>query len=195
MIIGLTGCIACGKSLVLQYFREKKQWGGISCDELNHQILDTHVDIQSAIQSKWGSELLKNDGKLDKIILGSIVFKDRSALNWLEDLLHPRINALWRQEIQNGMKKRPHWIVEVPLLFEKNLENLFDYTVCISISREQQYIRLRKRNEGSDNALSRIKRQMPLEKKMQRADFIINNDGSKQFLKKQINQLIYQLLI
>ena len=194
MKVGITGPIASGKSLTLKYF-QAQGWGVIDCDYLNNYLLNNDQKIRKILKSKWGNKLFNTEGKLDKAILAAIVFKNKKALKFLENLLHPQINFLWIQKIKKKSKEWPHWIVEIPLLFEKNLQYLFDYTICIITSLEKQKTQLVKRNISVKEAMIRMKRQMPIDQKIECADFIITNDGSKNFLKQQVDGFINHRMI
>ncbi len=92
-----------------------------------------------------------------------------------------------------GGGAREPWAVEVPLLFEKNLENWFDFTLCVACAPDQQLARLEQRGLPRGLAGQRISKQLPLARKIELSDFVLWNDGSVQFLQDQVNELIHAL--
>jgi dephospho-CoA kinase len=112
-------------------------------------------------------------------------------LGWLEDLLHPRLHDYWRKTL--AAQPSTKWVIEVPLLFEKGLENWFDFTVCVATSSKNQLARLAERGLPVALAEQRISKQLPLAQKIERAHFVLSNDGSLEFLREQIAQLVGRL--
>ena len=102
----------------------------------------------------------------------------------MENFLHPRIRARWNARLRSA-KPGEKIVVEVPLLFEKNYAADFDLTVCVAASEETQLERLEKRGLPRERARERIAAQLPLEEKVRRADAVIFNDGSREFLEAQ----------
>ena len=88
---------------------------------------------------------------------------------------------------------RSRWVIEVPLLFEKQLENWFDFIVCVASSPTQQLARLEQRGIPRPLAEQRISKQLPLIKKIERSDFVLWNDGTLNFLKDQVRILLPEL--
>jgi dephospho-CoA kinase len=119
------------------------------------------------------------------------VFADDTERVWLEDLVHPQVFALWREEFAAGPEKR--WIVEVPLLFEKGLENWFDFTICVALAPEQQLARLEQRGLSRELAGQRISKQLPLARKIELSDYVLWNQGAPEFLQAQVDRLALAL--
>jgi dephospho-CoA kinase len=110
----------------------------------------------------------------------------------LEDLLHPRVFAIWRAALAAEPEGR--WAVEVPLLHEKGLENWFDFTVCVACAPAQQLARLEQRGLPLALAGQRISKQLPLARKIELSDFVIWNSGSPEFLQAEVDRLAHSLL-
>jgi len=121
-----------------------------------------------------------------------MVFTDTAQLRWLEALLHPRLLARWRSLFAASQGQK--FIVEVPLLFEQEMENWFDFTICITSECATQIRRLELRGITPQLARQRLAQQLPLPRKCELADFVILNDGSLEFLRDQINSLSHQFL-
>ena len=123
--------------------------------------------------------------------MAKIVFADDDALKWLEDLVHPRLYVILRARLAEASSV--DHVVEVPLLFEKHLENWFDFTVCVATTSQLQLARLEERGLPRALAEQRISKQLPLAQKLELADYVLLNDGSPDFLRDQITRLAAQL--
>lgn len=163
------------------------------CEELGYCRLDSDVIIRELLQqpevvarvvAQFGPGVRAADGTADRRALAAIVFNDDAAREWLENLLHPRLYARWREAFRT--EPDAPWVVEVPLLFEKQLENWFDFTVCVASSSDLQLARLEQRGISHALAEQRISKQLPLATKLDRADFVLWNDGSREFLREQL---------
>ncbi len=144
--------------------------------------------VKEQLGRKFGAGLFAADGSVDRAQLAQRVFADEAALRWLEELTHPLLFELWRQAF--AAAPATAWAVEVPLLFEKNLENWFDFTVCVACSPAQQLARLEQRGLPHALAEQRISKQLPLARKIELADFVLWNEGTAQFLQDQVDHLI-----
>ncbi len=191
LIVGLTGGMGCGKSTAAAMFAERG-FRRLDSDQIIRDEIYPLPGIREAIRSRFGAGVLAENGSVRRDRLGEIVFKDDAALAWLEDLLHPLLLGRWR-EIFSGAKGIS-FVVEVPLLFEKGLENWFDFIVCVTAGSAQQLRRLEQRGISPDIALQRLAKQLPLARKCDLADHVLLNDGSTDFLREQVNALADRLL-
>ncbi len=192
MRIGITGGIGCGKSTVAGLF-EDHGWRRLDSDALVRDQVLTDARVQQKLQQRFGSEVMAADGTVNRVWLGERVFTDNAVRLWLEELTHPVLFDLWRATF--AAESNVAWTVEVPLLFEKNLENWFDFTVCVACSHGQQLARLELRGLPHALAEQRISKQLPLEQKIEQADFVLWNEGSPEFLQDQVDQLIGSLTV
>ena len=190
MKVGLTGGVACGKSLVLEMFAEAG-WRTLSADALVHELLDNDAEVREAISGEFGDAAIGEDGSLDRKRIGTVVFGDAEKRAWLEELLHPLVRRRWTAEIEADPET--NWIVEIPLLFEKKLEIHFDLVVCLESSQKTQLSRLRSRGLSEADALARISSQAPLAEKIEKSDIVLSNNGSLNFLRKQLSILLERL--
>lgn len=188
--IGLSGGVGCGKSFVRKLF-EAEGFRGLDTDQLARETLETNIDVLEAVKDHFGPAICRPDGAIDRKQLGQIVFNDAEELAWLEGQLHPRVRQLWLGRMEEAADC--HWVVEIPLLFEKNLEKHFDMSLCVSCSTQTQMQRLLLRGYTHSDATARISRQMALSEKRQRASFVISNDGDGVFTHSQVLKLIHQL--
>lgn len=182
MNIGLTGGIGCGKTACLRLFGE---CGAhiIETDAVVRQLLSEDRELIGQIGAAFGGEMLDAEGKIDRARLGALVFGNSDALKRLEALVHPRVRAHWKRELA---ATHSLLVVEIPLLFEKNLEDLFDWTVCVSSHPAIRRERLRARGMTEEEFQRREERQYPLDEKMARADCILHNNGSLCFLRETV---------
>jgi len=189
MLIGLTGGMGCGKSTTARFF-EEEGFGSIDADAVVHALLAHDEAVTTAVEGRFGAEVL-SDGHVDRRALGAKVFGDPPALEWLEQLLHPRVGRFWRDAV--AAEPDRDWVIQIPLLFEKKLEESFDFTVCVGSSSLVQHRRLRQRGLSEEEIARRLSRQLPLEDKAAQADFFLSNDGSLNFLRSQVAHLCQQL--
>jgi len=190
LIIGLTGGMGCGKTTAAGMFAGHG-FVRLDADQVVREELLTDSDVISAIKTKLGAKVLTPTGQIDRSRLAAEVFTDTAQLRWLEALLHPRLYARWRALFAASQGRK--FIVEVPLLFEQEMENWFDFTVCITSECASQIRRLESRGIPPNLARQRLAQQLPLARKCELADFVILNDGSLEFLREQINLLVQRL--
>ena len=189
MKVGLSGGIGCGKSTVLGFFREAG-WRTVDSDAVVRELLATDAEVQAQLRSRWG-EAVFADGAVDRGAVAKRVFGHEGDLKWLEELLHPLVRESWLASIEQAPDS--NWLVEIPLLFEKRLETRFDLTVCVSSPPDVVADRMVVRAYTEAQIEQRRKQQMPLEEKIERADYLISNAGSLEFLKQQTTRLIEQI--
>jgi dephospho-CoA kinase len=190
MKVGLTGGIGCGKSTVVGLFREAG-WRTIETDAVVRDLLATDLEVQAQLRARWGAAVF-SEGVVDRRAVAARVFQDVSELRWLEALLHPYVRKGWEAAIEQAPEAL--WLVEIPLLFEKRLEKHFDLTVCVSSPPDVVEGRMVARAYSGAEVEQRRERQMPLEEKIERADYLISNAGSLEFLKQQTTRLIEQIV-
>jgi dephospho-CoA kinase len=188
-VIGLTGAVAAGKSEALAAF-ERQGAATISSDRVVHDLLAS-PHVAERLAERWGAEIAP-DGEVDRAKVGAIVFERPSELRWLEDLLHPLVGqrtAEWRRQLPAETKLA---VVEVPLLFETEMEGAFDATVVVVASDETRLERASGR--GTELFEERGARQLAQEEKAARADHVIFNDGTREELERAIERLIPELV-
>lgn len=190
MIIGVTGVPGSGKSEAIKVFVDLG-FLNMSSDKLAQQVLSTDPDVQHAIRKRWGDNLFDDNGQLNWEEYRTCLLDDLKALDWVEALVHPKVYVLREKELAKFPNK--DWVLEIPLLFEKKLEKVCDFTVCISVSAAVQHDRLQSRSIDKRLLNALMKRQWPISQKEQAADFVIYNNGSKDFLRQQIERLVLSL--
>lgn len=195
LFVGLTGSIATGKSTVAKFLKALGCYI-IDADDIAHTVYKRGTKSYRKIIEKFGKNILDKNSSIDRKKLGNIVLKDRKKLIKLEEIVHPEVEHLRNKMIEEIVTKDRHAIIiyDVPLLFEKNLNGLFDCTVVVYTDKDTEIGRLMTRNSfDKDEAIKRISLQMPIEEKIERADFVIDNSGSLDSTKKQTEKLFLSL--
>lgn len=191
MIIGITGGMGCGKSTATRMF-ETAGFTRIDSDAVVRETVLAEPTVKSALRERWGNAVFADDASVDRQQLAERVFGSEMDRRWLEALVHPRVFAVWRERLASA--PHGHWVIEVPLLFEQSLENWFDFIGCVSCAPEQQLARLEQRGLRRPLAEQRITQQLPLAHKLEHSDFVLTNDGSTDFLQKQVDQFVAALV-
>lgn len=186
LVVGLSGGIACGKSSALKIFRELG-CDGISTDRITSGILENNDSVKRSIGDKWGRDVLINN-QIDKPKIAEIIFNSVPERIWLEELLHPLVRKVWTSRVKASNETTV--VVEIPLLFEKSLQNFFEITVCLISEKNIQLQRLHDRGLTNVQSNARIESQMRLTEKMQLADIVMLGDNSLSFLKQQIDYFL-----
>jgi dephospho-CoA kinase len=188
MVIGLTGGIGCGKSTAAACFAELG-FVVIDADQLARQVLESHVCV-SHLRDRWGAACLDAQGVPDRKWIGAKVFADPAERAFLESVTHPEVARLRREATADP---RHDYVVEIPLLFEKDLTAGFTAIVVVACSDDVRRARLRARGLSDDDISARIASQLSLVEKVKRADVVIWNDGEPAFLSEQVRRWVGQL--
>jgi dephospho-CoA kinase len=194
--VGLTGGIACGKSTVAKMF-VKHGAHLIDFDGLAHEVQEPGKPAWKEVVNHFGKRILQPDKKIDRVKLGNIVFNDKEKLSELNNIVHPLVYQEWHARLEKIVKKEKHAIVlsDIPLLFEGNMQHLFDLTMLVLIAPKEQIRRLMARNGVSkEEAGKRLKSQMPISEKIALADIVIDNEGSIPETEKRVEQVWQELL-
>tara|TARA_Y100000588_G_C14131006_1_gene871585 strand:- start:635 stop:1246 length:612 start_codon:yes stop_codon:yes gene_type:complete len=192
ILIGLTGGIACGKSVALDFFRESGL-GIVSTDLIANRLLAEDEGVRKALQKEFGELVFSGEGTVDKRYLGSLIFSNPSKRRWLEELLHPLIRTDWLNAV--NIIEESLVAVELPLLFENSLESEFDFVVSIFSNPKTQMNRLLERGLDQSEARNRLDAQLPTGLKARMADFVLLGDGETSYLGKQVERLCPYFLL
>jgi len=175
IVIGLTGGIASGKSVVLDEFRRMGAQV-IDCDLISREVVRKGMPALIKIVKIFGNRILKRGKSLNRAALGRVVFSNSAKRKALEKIIHPEV----KREVEKRLKKirRGVVVVDVPLLFEAKWHEVFDKTLVVWTSEKNQIFRLMRRDGFSrGESVQRIRAQMPLARKKRLADFVIDNSG------------------
>ncbi|WP_239254974.1 dephospho-CoA kinase [Listeria ilorinensis] len=192
--IGLTGSIATGKSTVSRRLK-KAGFAVVDADVAARKVVEKGTPALEEIRQYFGEAVLTDEGELDRAKLGEIIFKDAKKRAILNKIVHPKVQAYMLKE-REALFKAGETIIffDIPLLYESHLEDIVDQIIVVRTSRQTEIERLMARDGISEEkAIQKIDTQIPIEEKELRADFVIDNDGSLEITKKQVDQLIRHL--
>ena len=184
LIIGLTGGIGSGKSTVSRFFSELGVQI-IDADLVARQVVKKGQPALTQIAQHFGSEILIN-GELNRTLLRKLIFKNEHQKVWLNNLLHPLIRAQIVEQLSKA--KGDYVLLEAPLLFENGLDKLSAYSLIVDIDEALQVKRACQRDGASEEAIKAIiASQIDRQQRLQKADFIIdNNNLSLEKLKNKV---------
>ena len=194
IIVGLTGSVGTGKSTVTNLFKELGAYV-IDWDELARKVTRPHLKAWKEIVEYFGKGILNEDLTINRQKLAEIVFSDKEKVAKINQIVHPEVfkeDARITDEIKS-LDPDALIVKDVPLLFELTRPIYVDKIIVVSASEQTQLRRLEEKGMSRKDARSRIKSQLPLEKKIKSADFVINNDGPLEEAKRQVEK-IYSLL-
>lgn len=190
MIIGITGSIACGKSLVSNYLQEKG-YTIIDADKIGHMALEND-EVKKQLVNKFGKSILK-DNEVNRVTLGKLVFENNENLKELNNIIHPQIRKNISEQIQVH-KNEKLVFVDVPLLFEAKFDDLVEKIIVVSLDEKIQLERLMNRNSLSkEEALQRIKSQIPVREKEKLGDYVVDNSFTQENTYNQVDRILEKL--
>ncbi len=186
-VLGITGNIACGKSTVARMFKTKDSLL-IDADACANLLLAKNRGVYKKIKGAFGRGVLKRDNCIDRKKLAKIVFADKKALNKLSSIVHPLLIREIKRRIKNSDKKII--ILDAALIIEAGLKKMVDRLVVVKAKKEQQILRkIQKRGFTKEDIVMRMKFQIPQNKKLRFADFIIDNSGKVGKTRKQVFEI------
>ncbi|XQY90953.1 dephospho-CoA kinase [Metabacillus sp. HB246100] len=195
LVIGLTGGIASGKSTVTSMIKEKG-FQIVDADMISREVVKAGESAYHEIVKQFGPQILKVNKELDREKLGNVIFSDEEKRVQLNQIVHPAVRKEMLKKIHEAKSKNLQAIVlDIPLLFESKLTNLVDKVLVIYVDEKTQLSRLMNRNNLSEqDAKMRIQSQLSIEKKKKMGDYVIDNSGTIQETKEQLNEIIKKLL-
>ena len=191
-VLGLTGGIGSGKSMVAQMFA---RLGAvvIDADQLAREVVEPGQPALQEIAATFGSDVLLPDGRLNRPKLAGIIFADAAERAKLDAITHPRIRARMDEEIKVRRSGPGVLIADIPLLYENDRTQTVEKVIVVWVDPKTQLLRIRQRDGlSADAARQRIDAQMPLDAKRDRADYVIDNSGSRDDTRRQV-EAIYRL--
>lgn len=188
-VIGLTGGIACGKSTVAAILRDLGA-RVVDADEVAREVMAPGSPVLARVAERFGRQVLRGDGSLDRQRLAEIVFRDRQALADLNAITHPPILEVIRGRIEEARRQGVGvLVVDAPLLLEAGMQGMVDEVWVVTCTRDQQIERLCRRTGLSPReAEARMRAQMPPEEKARRADRVIPNAGTLAQLRAEVER-------
>jgi dephospho-CoA kinase len=191
-VIGLTGGVGMGKTTVSDYLQRRYHLPILDADLYARQAVAPDSVLLGQIAERYGRQILKPDGSLDRARLGELVFSNRAERLWLEQQIHPFVRQQIEQELkqldQAGQKTA---VLVVPLLFEARMTDLTTEIWVVYTADQQQVERLQQRDRLQlDQIHARINSQMPIQKKLAQADVVLENTSSPEALFEQIDRAL-----
>jgi dephospho-CoA kinase len=186
--IGLTGAVAAGKSAGLAALARLGAHT-LSADAVVHELLESER-VRDLLVGRWGEEVAPGD-QVDRAAVGAIVFERPEELEWLERTLHPLVGERmleWRSGLPDDARAA---VVEVPLLFETDLDAVFDATIAVIADHETRAERAGAR--GITELESRARRQLSQEEKAARATYVVANDGTIEDLEVALGRVLAEI--
>jgi dephospho-CoA kinase len=196
-LIGLSGGIGSGKSTVARMLAALGATV-IDADEIVHELQAPGAPMLDEIAEAFGAGVIDAEGALDRAALGDIVFRDETARKRLNDIVHPNVGIEFARRVRQAQAEHvPLLVLDIPLLFEGRRAGTgtsaamnFDATVLVYASEETQVARQIERDGCTrEEALRRIRAQMPLAEKRELADHVIENEGDLSETERQVREL------
>ncbi|MDX6475323.1 MAG: dephospho-CoA kinase [Gaiellaceae bacterium] len=186
--VAITGGIGAGKSEALKAFARNGA-ATVSSDEIVHHLL-RRPDVRDAVVARMGNGVVSPEGEIDRGALATVVFNDREALGWLEELLHPLVSAeylKWREQLARLPEAPRVCVTEVPLLYETGGDARFDKVVVVTAPSK---LRRARSQVATDDREARL---IPDTEKVQRADFSFKNTGSLEELDAFVKSVLAEI--
>lgn len=190
-VIGLTGGIASGKSTVSKILKDLGAYI-IDADVISREIISKGTEAWKEIVEYFGEDILLPNGEIDRKKLGNIVFADKQKLEKLNLITHPRIikriKEIIMEEKRKGKEKAI--VLDAAILIEMGMKDMVDEIWLVSVDKDMQIKRLIERDKLSyQNAINRIRVQMPLSEKAKYADYVIDNSKDIGYIRNQVGKL------
>ena len=190
LTIALTGGIACGKSTVSAMLA---QLGAsiIDADQISRSLTAPGGPALPAIRQVFGDGVFHADGTLNRPALSAVVFADAQAIQQLNAITHPLVQQQMEAQLETCRKNGAQIVIlDVPLLFEANMQHMGDLVACVTAPEDIQIARMKSRNGYSrEEALSRIRNQMPVGEKAARSDVVIDTNVPLEQLERNVQRL------
>jgi dephospho-CoA kinase len=195
LLVGLTGGIASGKSLVTRAFRDQGAHV-IDADKIVHDLLSPGQEACREVLAHFGAAIRLPDGSIDRRKLGDIIFNHPGERAWLNQCIHPRVFEAYHTQVMHLRDRLSDTVVvlDAALLIETGYHTKMDKLVVVYATQQDQVKRLMERDRFTlEQALARISSQMPLEEKRKYADYVIENTGTREEAGRQAREVFQKL--
>lgn len=188
--LAVTGSAGSGKSFVCRRLAQLG-WPVFDCDRIAREVVEPGQAAYDKMVNLFGKECVREDGTLDRAKLRNIMIHSADQRKKMEEILHPAIVTRLFEKIRMAAKNSHQKVaVEVPLLFELDLDQQFDYSVTVAVSREEMIRRIVLRDKVSESSARKIlDLQMGLEEKIGRSDYVIWNNSGEEELQASVDTL------
>jgi len=196
-VIALTGNFGMGKTSVLQLF-SKLGAHTFNIDSFVHDILNKPGIIKK-LSAILGSDILRKNPdrvSLKKKLIAEIIFNNPDKRKAVESVIHPEVLKIMERTESGILKKDSSAIIvfEVPLLFEAGYDKYFDNVIVVYCNRNTAIARLKEKGFSADEALKRLRAQMPITRKKKLADYVIDNNGSVQASERKVKRILQKII-
>ena len=182
MRYAITGSIGTGKTTIANLFK-KHGFKVYDADKMVHDLYQDEVVLEN-IKKMFPEAFIS--GHMDNKVIADVIFHNEKKRKELEGYIHP--------QVKDKILELDNCIIEVPLLFESKMEDLFDKVILVYCDKDEQIKRIMNRNNiAYDDALARVNSQMDINEKIKLSDFVIENVGTTQNIQKQVNDIINKL--
>lgn len=195
LIVGITGGMGCGQT-TLAKFLEEQGAKIVYADAIAHRIVDSDPEVRKQLTKAFGRNIYTRYGKLKRKVLGKVVFNDENQLHLLNGIVHPPMAAEIIEQIERAKESGKYAIigVDAPLIFEANIERMFDVMVVVVSKMSNRVQRIKNRDDlPQKKIMERIRTQIPVDEKSKWADYVIQNDENLVELKSKAGILYKQL--
>lgn len=195
-IVAVTGGIGSGQTTVCEEF---KRMGSkiINVDKKAKEIIRKDKTVQNELKKEFGKYVFYRNGKLNKKLLAQIVFNDEGKVQKLNSIVHPRMVESMIEEMETARfsGNYPLIIIDAALIYEINIEHLFDAVIVVYANKTQRIKRVAARDKmKKEDITARIDKQIPLDEKRKWADYVIDNRGEIEDLKIQVERTFNELI-
>jgi len=188
--LGLTGGVGMGKSTAADLLAHRGV-AVVDTDLIARQVVEPGQPALEQVKVTFGEAFVNADGRLDREEMARLVFADAAARRQLEEILHPAVHAVWRRQVNIWRSQgRPLAVVMIPLLFETQTADWFDVTLCVACTAGTQRERLLARGWNPQQIQQRLQAQLPIERKMELADYVVWTEGGLDVLEEQLDRII-----
>lgn len=188
MRIGLTGGIGSGKSTVAAMLAAKGALI-VDADALARRVVEPGSPVLARLAEEFGSDIVLNDGSLDRSLLAGRAFSSERATRHLNEITHPPIRELAEAELAEGEAKSEVVVYEMPLLVETGQVSLVDLVVVVDVPEEVQVLRAMARGLSEADVRARMSQQVSRERRLEAADYVVANDRDIEATRAQVDAL------
>lgn len=186
-VVGVTGSIGTGKSTFAESLTQN-EGRYIDADQLAKSLMAPDREAYDAVVEEFGQEILDEDGGIDSGALAKRVFQDSEELETLEDIIHPLVIDSISEQIRDSGSE--FYVIEAPLLFEAGVDELCDWVITVTASPDRVRERLQDREMSSKEIDRRRSRQLSQDEKAQRADEVVENNGTIEELRRKAQNIL-----
>lgn len=187
-VIGITGGVGMGKTTISDYLARTHDLPVLDADVYAREAVEPGSAVLEEIVERYGSNLLLSDGRLDRRRMGDIIFGSPAERLWVEQRIHPYVRDRLETELQQLLPSHPIVVVVIPLLFEARMTDLVTEIWVVQSQANQQKERLMQRDQLNPEQIhARINSQMPIDRKVEQADVVINNTSTLNDLFQQVD--------